>query len=677
MSRLCALILVLLACASSEARAVTNAECLECHRDPSLTLETADGKQVSLYVGAAEFSSSVHGELSCTDCHADIAEVPHAEALQPVDCATCHSDVKAVYDASLHGQATTRGNTDAPGCADCHGTHTILPASNPASKTHAFNLVGTCAQCHADPAVVKRSHIGAKAPVEAYMKSIHGKALLQAGNPEAPNCSACHPAHEMLPAGDSKSTVNRSNVALTCGQCHGEVYEVYSESVHGKALAAGYTDAPTCTDCHGEHDIEGPSSPTSSVYPANLVKTTCVRCHDSLVLARRYGFSVDRGGSFRETYHGLAGKKGDLSVANCASCHGIHNIFEHDDPRSTVHPANLTATCGQCHPNASDTFAAIQVHPTGNTAAEVVGATAEDAKKLASSRAAHVVRSVYVYLIVFVIGGMILHNIILWLFHVREKRKRELAEGRVRRFSKFEVWEHKINLIAFFGLVFTGFALKFPDAGWVRMSEQLGMSETIRGNAHRVLAVVMIAVGITHTCFFLFTRRGRNDLMGLRFGIRDIQDMIQNLRYHLGMSKTRPTFPRFDYTEKAEYLALIWGTSVMILTGLILWFPTLATRHLPTWSFPVAEVVHYYEAWLAFLAIVVWHLYFVVASPEAYPMNLTWMDGETTERQHAEKHGHGHSAAGGGGFVAPAGAPGGEPSKRIDPSEDLAAPSKR
>ena len=125
-----------------------------------------------------------------------------------------------------------------------------------------------------------------------------------------------------------------------------------------------------------------------------------------------------------------------------------------------------------------------------------------------------------------------------------------------------------------------------------------------------------------------------------KLGIRDIQDALQNVAYHLGARKDKPFFPRFDYGEKAEYLALIWGTTVMILTGLILWFPTIATRHLPAWSFPVSEVVHYYEAWLAFLAIVVWHLYFVIANPEVYPLNLTFMDGKAPEHHLLEKHGH-------------------------------------
>ncbi|MFN8546392.1 MAG: cytochrome c3 family protein [Candidatus Eisenbacteria bacterium] len=636
MKRLSAALLATLLWWSPPALAITNGECLDCHRDATLTLQDTQGKDVSLYVGAAEFSSSVHADLGCTDCHQDAVEIPHAEGLKPVDCASCHSDVQDVYAGSIHGKAHAKGSADAPTCTDCHGTHNILPPSNPASTVNPLKLVATCARCHADPAVVQRAAIGQKAPVEAYMRSIHGKALLSAGDPNAPNCSTCHPAHEMLAAGDPASTVNRSNVAQTCGQCHGEVYEQYSGSVHGVALSAGKTDAPTCTDCHGEHEIEPPSDPNSTVYPANLVKTTCVRCHESLVLARRYGFATDRAGSFRETYHGMASEKGDLKVANCASCHGVHNIYPSEDPRSTVNTANLTTTCGQCHPNASQTFASIQVHPT-NVA--VTGPAAIPSPTKIKERPAEIVKRIYVLLIAAVIGGMALHNIILWTWHIREKRRRERAMKMVPRFSKFEAVEHGINLVVFFALVFTGFALKFPDAGWVNLTERLGLTESIRGIVHRTCGVLMIGLALVHTGYLLFTKRGRRDLMALRFGIRDIRDAIQNVAYHLGLRKDKPHFPRFDYGEKAEYLALIWGTTVMILTGLVLWFPTIATQRLPAWSFPVSEVVHYYEAWLAFLAIVVWHLYFVIANPEVYPLNLTFLDGKAPEHHLLEKHG--------------------------------------
>lgn len=609
------------------AQAITNDECLECHREQDLSKTSAEGKETSLYVGAAGFGSSVHGQFSCTDCHADITEIPHPETLARVDCSICHGDVQEVYAKSSHGTAHAAGSTDAPTCADCHGAHDILPAADPASRVSNLNLVGTCARCHADPEVVRRLPFGDHAPVAAYVKSVHGKALLEQGNPNAPNCGTCHPAHSILPPNDPNSTVNKRNLPGTCAQCHSEVFEIYSESIHGVAVAAGNSDSPSCADCHGEHQIESASSPSSSVFPANIARTTCTRCHSSEILGRRYGFDPGQLASYMQTYHGLASQKGDLSVANCASCHGVHNIFPSTDPRSTVNKANLTATCGSCHPDANARFASISVHPRISQR--------DDAKK----PPAEYVRWIYILLLLGVIGGMAAHNGVIWWYHIQEKRRRDKAKAKVRRFSRLEVIEHQMNFVAFFLLVFTGFALKYPDASWVRLTEELGLTEGLRGLIHRIMAVMMILVALSHSAFLILTRRGRRDFVALMPRIRDVQDFIHNMAYHLRLRKDRPVFARFDYTEKAEYLALLWGTSVMIATGLVLWFPTFASRYLPAWAYSVSEVIHFYEAWLALLAILVWHFYFVFFHPEVYPMNTTWLDGKTTVEHALHKHG--------------------------------------
>jgi cytochrome b subunit of formate dehydrogenase len=165
------------------------------------------------------------------------------------------------------------------------------------------------------------------------------------------------------------------------------------------------------------------------------------------------------------------------------------------------------------------------------------------------------------------------------------------------------------------------------------------MTEAVRGIVHRVAAVVMIGISLVHLGFLVLTRPGRRELAALRPTMRDVTDFVHNMAYNLRLRTDRPTFPHFDYTEKAEYLALIWGTIVMVFTGFVLWFPTYFTRILPGWIFEVSEVVHYYEAWLAFLAIVVWHFFYVLFGPEASPMSVTWMDGMTTVDHALHKHG--------------------------------------
>ena len=637
-ARLVGLCCLLLAVPSARA-STSNEDCLGCHADTSMVRENPDSTRTALWVDDAVYSNSVHQGLSCTDCHADISEVPHAEKPAPVNCGGCHADVQALYDGSTHGKAAAAERAHAPHCYDCHGKHDIRPASDPESPVSQFKLVETCARCHADPKVTQALPFGNRAPVAGYMKSVHGKALLVDKNAAAPNCGTCHPAHEVLPPGDPKSLVNRMNLPKTCSKCHGDIYDIYAESIHGIAAARGESGAPTCSDCHGEHQIEGPDSPTSSVYPANISKTTCPACHGSVLAGRRGGFDPARIASFSQTYHGLAGRRGDLSVANCASCHGVHNIFRSNDPRSTVNKANLVATCGKCHPDAGTRFASIDVHPA-LTGATYYGGTARATGGAKSVKPpAEAVKVVYVVLLITIIGGMAAHNGLIWWYYVGEKFRRERKAKKVRRFTRLEAVEHQLNLIAFFVLVFTGFALKFPDAGWVRLTESLGLNEDLRGLTHRLMAVIMIGVALVHTCYLVFTKRGRSDLVSLMPRISDVQDFLHNMAYHLRLRKDRPYFPRFDYTEKAEYLALLWGTSVMILTGLILWFPTIAGRHLPAWAFSVAEVIHYYEAWLAFLAILVWHFFFIFIHPESYPVNLTFLDGKTTVEHSLHHHG--------------------------------------
>ena len=90
--------------------------------------------------------------------------------------------------------------------------------------------------------------------------------------------------------------------------------------------------------------------------------------------------------------------------------------------------------------------------------------------------------------------------------------------------------------------------------------------------------------------------------------------------------------------EKAEYWALVWGTIVMAFTGFVLWFPTSFTAFLPAWIIIAAETIHLYEAWLASLAIAVFHFFFVIGHPEQYPMSFTWLTGEMTTSEVKEHH---------------------------------------
>lgn len=110
--------------------------------------------------------------------------------------------------------------------------------------------------------------------------------------------------------------------------------------------------------------------------------------------------------------------------------------------------------------------------------------------------------------------------------------------------------------------------------------------------------------------------------------LKDARDLWSMLRHNMGLSKERPTFGAFSYAEKVEYLAYIWGSAVMAVTGFLLWFNTTTLTYLPSWVADAATVTHFYEAVLATLSILVWHFYMVVFDPAVYPMDVSWITGQ-------------------------------------------------
>jgi cytochrome b subunit of formate dehydrogenase len=148
----------------------------------------------------------------------------------------------------------------------------------------------------------------------------------------------------------------------------------------------------------------------------------------------------------------------------------------------------------------------------------------------------------------------------------------------------------------------------------------------------------MVAVSMYHVGY-LFTRRGRGWIRDMAPDVRDIRDVIGNGLYLVGVRKSPPAFERFSYIEKAEYWALVWGTVVMTVTGVALWFENQVLQVVNKWVLDLATIIHYYEAWLAFLAIVVWHLYQNIVNPDVYPMNWTWLTGRISEEQMQHEHG--------------------------------------
>ena len=160
----------------------------------------------------------------------------------------------------------------------------------------------------------------------------------------------------------------------------------------------------------------------------------------------------------------------------------------------------------------------------------------------------------------------------------------------------------------------------------------------LRGIIHRVAGVVLVAASLYHLWYMAMTPRGREFFRDIFPGKGDLKDIVGALRWYLGRTHERPRFGRFSYIEKSEYWALVWGTVVMGVTGVILWFQDPFIELLSKLGWDVARTVHFYEAVLATLAILVWHLYFVIFNPDVYPMNLAWFTGKISEAEMEEEH---------------------------------------
>lgn len=277
-----------------------NEKCMICHGKKDLKVKVAPGKFKSLYVDYSAFKHSIHREKACVDCHTDVSVIPHPRPPKKRHCLECH------YEGNVVGAPIT------------------------------------------------------KHP-EKYKESIHARAMKE-GNPNAPDCKDCHTTHKVLPPSNPESPIYKVNVPQTCGGCHVQQLLDYREGIHGKALLDDNNlDAPACNDCHTEHDILPPSDPRSKINPKNVINT-CAHCHENTKIMKREGVPVRQVEAYKESFHGIAIKFGVVTAANCVSCHGAHKILPQSDPRSPIYPLNLAKTCGKCHPNASENVAKGKFH---------------------------------------------------------------------------------------------------------------------------------------------------------------------------------------------------------------------------------------------------------------------------------------------------------------------------
>ena len=278
--------------------------CLACHQQEGMTAQIG-GQPLAITIDSAKFEASVHGmeNVACVDCHTNITGFPHPE----------------------------------------------VTASS--SRDFSIEMYPVCEKCHNDQ-------------YQKVLDSVHQKAIA-AGNTNAAVCSDCHDPHTQARITDETTgeLLPEARVAIpeTCAQCHSTIFDTYEKSVHGLALTEGDPNVPTCTDCHGVHNIQNPQ--TNSFR--NSIPALCADCHTNEELMSQYGISTNVLNTYVADFHGTTVQMFEQLYPDqptnkpvCTDCHGVHDIIRPDDPNAGIaFKKNLLVKCQQCHPDATtETF---------------------------------------------------------------------------------------------------------------------------------------------------------------------------------------------------------------------------------------------------------------------------------------------------------------------------------
>ncbi|GAB7025040.1 cytochrome c3 family protein [Geotalea toluenoxydans] len=533
-------------------------------------------------------------------------------AIDPATCLGCHSNKisAAAFAASVHGKNA---------CTSCHVEITDL-ARHMRGETKIAKV--HCERCHK------------KENAEHY-NSVHVQNDVK--------CADCHTDIHTHTYWKKDKRI----VVAKCIQCH-EKQAVFQQSVHGKAVAAGNQDSAACHDCHNLHDIKPLGDPKSHTNREFHTKV-CMKCHSDEKMMERNGVFNVAVKTYMESYHGKNYRLGfPEKVAGCADCHTAHMVLPAKDAKSSVNPQNLVVTCAQCHKNATALFTKFYAHGEHT-----------DREKY----------PILFYTFIAMTGLLVgtfavfwLHSL-LWMFRgfVENREKAQaLMEGHVghvvadghavyRRFQRRHIFLHLLVIISFLGLSLTGLPLKFSDQVWAKMFMELLGGSAKAGFIHRICAgitFVYFASAIALSIHFLFIRKDlKGNFLQRMFGpdslmpnFRDIKDVTGMVRWFL-FRGPKPTFERWTYWEKFDFIAVFWGMFAIGGSGLMLWFPEIFGYFLSGWAFNVATIVHSDEALLATGFIFTVHFFNTHGRPEKFPMDFVIFNGQLPKHEFLEERG--------------------------------------
>lgn len=208
----------------------------------------------------------------------------------------------------------------------------------------------------------------------------------------------------------------------------------------------------------------------------------------------------------------------------------------------------------------------------------------------------------------------------------------------VTRFSVRQRVEHFLVMVLFLILALTGFPQKFFEAGWAQLIiALLGGIDRVRW-LHRLSGILFALVAALHLGIVVSQAAMKRVDLSMVPTKKDFRDAITTLRYYLGVSEEQARFDRYDYRQKFEYWGLVLGGIVMIITGFILYFPTFFASVFPGELIPASQVAHSSEGLLAFLVVIVWHVYNAHLNPDVFPFDASIFTGKISEERMRHEH---------------------------------------
>ena len=683
-------------------------DCKECHGDHNAQ------KQMGMKIVcerchegvAEEYRESYHFKKYqedtrhypiCTTCHDPhfkskrevMSEIEYKQEIVDI-CSGCHQKDIEKYIHSRHFHEMEGGNTKAPVCTSCHERHAIRKPSDPNSKVHALHISDVCNECHEghkeslhrgtamDPAMISCAscHTGHQTDMASINHAIfkeggifnqcnychsaerhakeslaHGDIMLLDQNGGQANCTKCHVYHANMPHEDGAEVKPKTT---ECVNCHAAQNREYSNSIHGKARAAGITEAPSCTDCHGEKDIE---KVAEQFTPEGIVEL-CSKCHSDkdMMLKLQINPYVTEG--YKDTYHGKILEMGTENVkfAVCSNCHGSHSILPPDDPESTVNRGHIVETCKQCHPRANDKFVSYLVHPKGPTDAELKHgmalAKADNGSAGPRSSGGYVTgQEKYESVNKFVAGAMtiLLFSVLgMFGFHTflwfqRGIRGRFVVKGTYyRRFSKLHTFLHVLVNVSFLTLAFTGLPQSYAHTDLAKWLFQNVMSLQTAQLLHYIAAAVTglyFAIHLIELAFKLKQKGFKAIFTGPNTMVprlKDFQDFWAHMKWFFKKGP-HPKFDKWTYWEKFDYFAVFWGVLVIGLSGLLRWKDEFFGSILGGGVISLADTIHKEEALLATAFIFIVHFFNTHLRAEKFPMDISIYSGRVSEDDFKEE----------------------------------------